>query len=142
MKHLQLQIVDLHQFPAGQSLTVGPWTLTRENFEIALNQVAAGCRNVRLTEAGYFIRGRKSRRRADQWPQHDWRFYYARFLRRIFPAPAWIYTGGHHLAVHFGPPGTGAAGTGPVAAGHEAGPALFRLIEAKLSATCTPPHAS
>lgn len=132
MKHLTLQIADVYPLADGQTVQCGPWTLTREHFESALKKVAAASRNVRITPPGYLVRSHpKAQKQADQWPARDWRFYYENLLHRLFPAPAWIYTGGHHLAVHFGPPGTGAVGTGPVSAGNEAGPLLFTLIELK-----------
>ena len=64
-------------------------------------QVQAMCRNVRITQAGFLRRG--PRRQADQWPGPDWRHYYQRTLKRLFPN-GWIYRGGHHLAVHASPP--------------------------------------
>ena len=78
-------------------------------------KVQAMCRNVRVTRDGYLRRGK----RRDQWPADDWRAPYRRALKHVFPN-AWIYRGGHHLAVHASP---------PPAFAPEAGPCLFRICE-------------
>ena len=99
MKHLTLQIADVYPLADGQTVQCGPWTLTREHFESALKKVAAASRNVRITPPGYLVRSHpKALKQADQWPARDWRFYYEKLLCRIFPSPAWIYTGAQKQA--------------------------------------------
>ena len=88
-----------------------------------VRQVQAACRNVRLTRSGYLRRGQQRR---DDWPAHDWRHYYAQFLRKLFPH-AWVYQGGHHLAVHAYPPA--APRLCRPAPGAQAGRRLFAIVE-------------
>lgn len=87
-----------------------------------VRKLQAACRNVRLTNTGYFIRGR----RRDDWPGYDWRRYYAKLLDRLFPS-GWVYRGGHHLAVHASPPAQPRLCR--PAPGAEAGRRLFAIVE-------------
>lgn len=55
----------------------------------------------------------------------DWRDLLPRFLQRVFPH-AWIYRGGHHIAIHASPP---RPSHNPKLHQPEAGACLFRVIE-------------
>lgn len=88
-----------------------------------LAKMQAAVRRVRLTEGGYLVRGQ----RADDWPGKDWRHFYEKLLAKVFPH-AWIYRGGHHIAVHASPPTPGKCWSEP---GGEAGRCLFRVLETK-----------
>lgn len=88
-----------------------------------IKKLEAMVRNVRLTEGGWFRRGKKRR---DDWPAHDWRHFYLKTMAKLFPQ-GWIYRGGHHLAVHASaPPEPKRCRPEP---GAEAGRCLFRIIE-------------
>ena len=64
-----------------------------------IGKIQAACRNVKLSRSGYFVRGK----RRDNWPANDWRSYYEKLMRKLFPN-GWVYRGGHHVAVHASPP--------------------------------------
>lgn len=87
-----------------------------------LARLQAVVRRVRLTEGGYLVR----RFGPDDWPGHDWRHFYERLMAKLFPH-AWIYRGGHHLAVHASPPPEPERCWGEP--GGSAGRCLFRILE-------------
>ena len=126
MKLLALQITDV-------SLRCQPVTndpdlclsreeiLRRELHAIQLHKLALTIRNVRLTESGYFKR--RTKRKLPKGfnallvePLECWRRRYQILIKKLFPE-AWVYSGGHHLAVH-------EARSGPLA-----GPLLFAVVE-------------
>lgn len=123
MKTFTLELVDLNPDVFEIVPAENPGSVpTGEPLIRQIRQIQAAVRNVRVDSGGYFIRPRLARRLTfvDSWTHR-----FERYLKQRFPSPFWIYRGGHHLAVHFGPPGTGSESiTQP-----SAGPCLFRLIE-------------
>lgn len=109
-----------------KNLSIFPTDIAETLDAKLVSRVLAVCRNVRLTPSGYLIHKTANGKKADYWPAKDWRFFYKKSLQKLFP-DAWIYTGGHHIAVHASPPSNPKATWGEP--GGQAGSCLFRIIE-------------
>lgn len=96
-----------------------------------VRRIQAATRRVRLDTEGFFRKGgnpcKPGNPRTSVKGTEDWRYSYARMMKRIFPN-AWIYRGGHHLAIHASPPPNRQARRWEDG-GCEAGRCLMRICE-------------
>jgi hypothetical protein len=120
MKTQTIKLVDYTHNPDQPLNLQDGLQLPADELALRLAKVQAAIRRVHLNSSGYFVRKGKVHSRG-RCAGHNWRTYYEKFLIRLFPAPFWIYRGGHHLAVHTAPPGED----------HCAGPCIFRLAESQ-----------
>ena len=94
---------------------------------VLIKKIKAACRSVKLTRNGYFRR--RNGRQQDCCPDSDWRKFYHRTVKAYFPH-AWVYQGGHHLAVHASAPrGPYFTRKSGVVDDNQAGQCLFRIVE-------------
>jgi hypothetical protein len=83
--------------------------------------------HVRISESGELLKPKS------EAPFGDWRCAYQKWALRLFPN-AWVYRGGHHIAVHASPPKDRSKCWQLAQPGDhhgQAGHCLFRIVEVK-----------